>query len=349
MLFGGLFMRNLVAILLLASSMSALAEAPAAPTASTPASTPASTSELPTPLPAGIFKASKSALSLKNGRALGIGQFSVVFLTKKIDYDGGGFLSVGGEGKAVGHLQGVSGATMQKITDDIYADFTTGMGKNGIVIDNGSAIKAVSNWAKVKQIGQGSEVFVMLKKKDKADGLAYFPTAIGHTGNMILQSGMFDFSMGQMATASYMAANESGMPVVNIVYVVDFAAPAKSRGGGLFQNMQVKAELAMSTFGTQMRFSLPKGKYGDATLTAPIIEGGNFADIEDKTGDANKAIDKALKIGMALFGGPSTGNLQRRFYYNVTDQNMFAAKAVSSGRRANDGIVALFSDETINR
>lgn len=336
-------MKKLIAILLLVSSVSALAQTPAATTATTPVST----AELSAPLPAGSFKASKSAISLKNGRSLAVGQFSVVFLTKKVDYDGGGFLSVGGEGKAVGHLQGVSGATIQKITDDIYADFAARMAENGIAIDNSSAIKAVSNWPKVKQIGQGSEVFVMLKKKDKADGLAYFPTAIGHTGNMILQSGMFDFSMGQMSTASYMAANENGMPVVNIVYVVDFAAPAKSRGGGLFHNMQVKAELAMSTFGTQMRFSLPKGKYGDATLTAPIVEGGDFADIDDKTGDANKAIDKALKIGMALFGGPSTGNLQRRFYYNVTDQDMFAAKSVASGRRANDGILALFSNETM--
>lgn len=338
-------MKNFIAILLLASSMSALAQTPAATTAATPVSTPDSTA----PPPAGSFKASKSAVSLKNGRSLAIGQFSVVFLTKKVDYDGGGFLSVGGEGKAVGHLQGVSGATMQKITDDIYTDFTARMSENGIIIDNGSAIKKASNWAKVKQIGQGSEVFITLKKKDKADGLAYFPSAIGHTGNMILQSGMFDFSMGQMSTASYMAANDSGMPVVNIVYVVDFAAPAKSRGGGLFHNMQVKAELAMSTFGTQMRFSLPKGKFGDATLTAPIVEGGDFADIDDKTGDANKAIDKALKIGMALFGGPSTGNLQRRFYFNVTDQDMFAAKAVASGRRANAGLVPLFGNQTLAR
>ena len=335
-------MKNFVATLLLATSMSALAQTP-------PATTPASVPELPAPLPAGIFKASKSAEILKNGRDLGIGQFSVVFLTKKVDYDGGGFLSVGGEGKAVGHLQGVTGDTMQKITDDIYADFTARMAENGIAIDNGSAIKGVSNWAKVKQIGQGSEVFVTLRKKDKADGLVYFPAAIGHTGNMILQSGMFDFSMGQMSTASYMAANDSGKPIINIVYVVDFAAPAKSRNGGLFHDMQVKSELAMSTFGTQMRFSLPKGKYGDANLTAPIVESGDFAEIEDKTGDANKAIDKALKIGIAVFGGPKTGNLQRRFYFNVTDQDVFAAKVVASGRRANDGILALFSDESSTR
>lgn len=159
---------------------------------------------------------------------------------------------------------------------------------------------------------------------------------------MILQSGMFDFSIGQMSSASYLAENDSGKPIINIVYVVDFAAPAKSRNGGLSHDMQVKAELAMSTFATQMRLRLPKGKHGDANLTAPIVEGGDFAEIEDKTGDANKAIDQALKIGIAEFGGPKTGNLQRRFYFNVTDQDMFAIKAVASGRRANDGILALF-------
>ena len=44
---------------------------------------------------------------------------------------------------------------------------------------------------------------------------------------------------------------------------------------------------------------------------------------------------------MALFGGPSTGNLQRRFYFNVTDQDVFAlesqcraARAIAEGRFA---------------
>jgi hypothetical protein len=288
------------------------------------------------------WKSDKGMTALRGVPQIGMGQFSVVFLIKKVDYDGGGFLSASSEGKAVGHLQGVSPAQMQSIADRVYGDFQSRLAAAGIAIASPNPLMSTKYWEKVKPSPAGADVFIMQKKKDKADGLAFFPAALGHSGNMMLQSGMFDFSMGAMNTASYMGANTTKIPIVHVVYVIDFAAPAQSQGGGIFHGMKVKAQLAVSPFGTKVQVSLPDGKSASATLSKAFVEGGDFARIEDRTGGVNKGIGTGLRVASAIFGGPSLGNMQRRFDYIVDDQAAFAAKVEAALGQANQDVIDNF-------
>ena len=268
-----------------------------------------------------------------------IGQFSVAFFTKKVDYDGGGFLAVSAEGKAIGELSGVGPEDFQTSTDAIYADFQSQMAARGIAIEDRAGLMANSYYAKVKPYPQGSKVFTMLKKKDKADAVAYGPTALGAPANALLQSGMFDFGMGALNTAEYVYAKESGIPVLNIVYFVDFAGPAKSRDGGLFQSLKITAELAISPFGSRVNMVDPKGKQGNLLLTSAINEGGEFATVRDRTTGLDKGVRSAMAIGGALFGGFGAGNLSKKFDFTVTDQAGFRAKAIAAGVRANTAFI----------
>jgi len=268
-----------------------------------------------------------------------IGQFSVAFFTKKVDYDGGGFLAVSNEGKAIGELSGVGPEEFQAATDAIYADFAAQMAAGGITIEDRAGLMANPYYAKVKPYPQGSKVFTMLKKKDKADAVAYGPIALGAPANALLQSGMFDFGMGGLNTAEYVYAKESGIPVINVVYFVDFAGPAKSRDGGIFQSLKITAELAVSPFGSRINIVDPKGKQGNLLLTSPISEGGEFATVTDRTSGLSKGIRTATIVGGAFFGGFGAGTLSKRFDFTVNDPTGFKNSAIAAGVRANTAFI----------
>jgi hypothetical protein len=268
-----------------------------------------------------------------------IGQFSVAFFTKKIDYDGGGFLAVSNEGKAIGELSGVGPEEFQAATDAIYADFAAQMAAGGIAIEDRAGLMANPYYAKVKPYPQGSKVFTMLKKKDKADAVAYGPTALGAPANALLQSGMFDFGMGGLNTAEYVYAKESGIPVLNVVYFVDFAGPAKSSAGGIFQSLKITAELAVSPFGSRINLVDPNGKQGNLLLTSPISEGGEFATVTDRTSGLAKGLRTATIVGGAFFGGFGAGTLSKRFDFTVNDPTGFKNSAIAAGVRANTAFI----------
>jgi hypothetical protein len=275
--------------------------------------------------------------SFKGVNQVVIGQFTVAFLTKKIDYDGGGFLAASAEGKAIGHLSGLSPADYQKTTDAIYTDFTKQLAAHGITIADGSGLKANKYYAKVKQEAQGETVDIALKKKDHADAVAYWPTALGRNDNALLQLRLMDMNAGNTYTAQYDYARTAKVPVLNVVYVVDFAKPAKSDGGGLFQTVKASAGLAVSQFGTQVGLMDTNGKMAKILLVTPIEEGGDFANIKETT----SGLTKAVRIAGVLGGGLGLGSggrmgMSARFDYNVTDPAQYGEKAVSAATKTSD-------------
>jgi hypothetical protein len=264
-----------------------------------------------------------------------IGQFSVVFLTKKIDYDGGGFLASGNSAKAIGQLSGVTNEDFLTITNAIYADFQKQLGQHGIAITNDAGFRADKYYAKVKPEEQGNNASVPLKKQDHADARVFWPEALGRNTNVILPLRMMDMNMGNAYTAEYNYARTSGTPVLNVVYYVDFAKPAKSDGGGLFQSIKVSAGLAISQFGTQLMLVGTDGKMTKMLLQTPIEEGGDFANVEDVTSGLTKVTRVASVLGAGVFGG-STGTMSSRFDYRVTNPADYAAKTQSAATKASD-------------
>jgi hypothetical protein len=275
--------------------------------------------------------------SFKGATQVVIGQFTVAFLTKKVDYDGGGFLAASAEGKAIGHLSGLSASDYQKATDAIYADFTKQLAAHGVAIVDASGLKANKYYAKVKQEVQGETVDIALKKKDHADAVAYWPTQLGHNDNTLLQLRLMDMNAGHTYTAQYDYARTAKVPVLNVVYVVDFAKPAKSDGGGIFQSIKATAGLAVSQFGTQIGLMDTNGKMAKVILATPIEEGGTFAEIKETT----SALTKVSRVAGLLGGGLGLGTggrmgMSARFDYNVTDPGQYGEKAVSAATKASD-------------
>jgi hypothetical protein len=275
--------------------------------------------------------------SFKGVSQVVIGQFTVAYLTKKVDYDGGGFLAASAEGKAIGHLSGVTPADFQKATDAIYADFTKQLAARGVTIIADTGLKADKYYAKVKPEAQGESVDIVLKKKDHADAAAYWPSQLGRTDNALLQMRLMDMNAGHTYTAQYNYARTAKVPVLNVVYVVDFAKPAKSSGGGLFQTVKASAGLALSQFGSQLALVDTNGKMAKILLMTPIEEGGDFANITDQTSGLTKAVRIAgiLGGGLGLGGGGRTG-MSARFDFNVTDPGQYGEKAVLAATKASD-------------
>jgi hypothetical protein len=142
-------------------------------------------------------------------------------------------------------------------------------------------------------------------------------------------------------TAQYDYARTAKVPVLNIVYVVDFAKPAQSSGGGLFQTVNAAAGLAMSQFGTQIGLMDTNGKLAKISLVTPIEESGDFASVTETTSGATKAARTAgILVGalgrMKGIGGIGGGNLSARFDYNVTNPVQYGEKAVSAARKTSD-------------
>ncbi len=275
--------------------------------------------------------------SFKGVSQVVIGQFTVAYLTKKVDYDGGGFLAASAEGKAIGHLSGVSPVEFQKTTDAIYADFTRQLAARGVTIVDPAGLVADKYYAKVKHEAQGESVDIALKKKDHADAVAYWPSQLGRNDNALLQLRLMDMNAGNTYTAQYNYARTAKVPVLNVVYVVDFARPAKSSGGGLFQEIKATAGLALSQFGSQIGLMDTSGKMAKILLVAPIEEGGDFANITDQTSGVTKAVRVASILGGGLgLGGGGRIGMSARFDYNVTDPVQYGEKAVTAATKAND-------------
>ena len=276
--------------------------------------------------------------SFKGVSQVVIGQFTVAFFTKKVDYDGGGFLAASAQGKAIGHLSGLSSADFQKTTDSVYADFTKQLASHGITVVDPAGMIANQYYAKVKHEAQGESVDVILKKQDHADAVAYWPTQLGRNDNALLQMRLMDMNAGRTYTAQYDYARTAKVPVLNVVYFVDFAKPAKSSGGGLFQSIKVSAGLALSQFGTQMALVDTSGKMAKISLVVPIEEGGDFAHITDVTSGLTKVARVASVLGGAFggFGGGGRTGMSERFDYAVTDPKAYGEKSVAAATKATD-------------
>ncbi len=264
-----------------------------------------------------------------------IGQFSVVFMTKKVDYDGGGFLSSSDKAKATGYLTGLSEADYQNIADAVYSDFLTQMQAHGVTVADDAGLEADPYFAKVKPEKQGEKADIRLKKNDHGDGLTYWPSQLGRTTNALLTFRIMDRNMTNAYTGEYNYAKTAKVPVLNVVYYIDFAKPASTSGGGLLQSVKVTSGLALSQFGSQFALMGTDGKLTRMLLQTPIEEGGDFATITETTSGLEKTMHVAGILGAGLLGG-GHGTMNTKFDYRVTDPASYAAKTLLVTSRGSD-------------
>ena len=286
--------------------------------------------------------------SFKGANQVVLGQFSVAYFTRKVDFVGGGFLSQG-SAKTTGTLTGLSEADYQAMTDSIYADFKAKLAASGVMIVDPTAYYASKYYQKVKSEPQGQRVLVPLQDDDKADAIAYWPTELARHDNMGFVLRIFDGNLRDTYTAQYDYARTAKIPVLNVMFVVDFAGPSSTEGGGLFQSVKVTSQLAISNRGSQIQLMDTTGKVGRIVLNQALVEGGDFAEITDVTSKFNKAAESAQLIGGALLaGGGISGKLgsltkgqqmSRSFAYKVTDAKRFDDLTIHAGNLATDVFV----------
>lgn len=264
-----------------------------------------------------------------------IGQFSVVFMTKKVDYDGGGFLSTSDKAKATGYLTGLSPTDYQKITDAVYADFLTQMKGHGVAVLDDAGLEADPYFAKVKPENAGEKADIRLKKDDHGDGMTFWPSQLGRNTNALLTFRIMDRNMTNAYTGEYNYAKTAKVPVLNVVYYIDFAKPASTSGGGLLQSVKVTSGLALSQFGSQFALMGTDGKLTRMLLQVPIEEGGDFATITDTTSGVEKGMHVANILGAGIFGGKH-GTMNTKFDFKVTDPASYAAKTLLVTSRGSD-------------
>jgi hypothetical protein len=283
--------------------------------------------------PGGSVKVSKPE-NFKAATQVVIGQFSVCYFTKNVNYgDNSAFSSASGI-KTVGELSGVSAADFQATTDAVYEDFKTKLAMHGITIVDPAGYMTNQHYVKAKPEAQGVKAKFQLDEQDSAEAVVYWPSQLGRTDNMITTLGGWNSAASAswivMAQKDY--AKSSGIPVINVQLLIDFAEPIKTKQGWTETTAATKARIAISNYGSQI--SILRGTDGlmsrgsAIVLQSPIVQEGQFAELSAKTTNrTSQAI--GFLTGIKVQG-------QGKFSIAVSDPVAYRTTVVAATTKAAD-------------
>lgn len=249
----------------------------------------------------------------KGVSTVAVSAFNVGFIFESIDQtaaSGGLMGAFGGTTKAKSELVGVTPEMMQAVTDAAYADFVSQLTAGGYTVQPAADL-----------FGHASAL----------------PSLLMVPGDF-LGSGMssmgINMSAGQAVGALNNYARESGVGVVDVVYLIDFSQQ-KRPGAFSFGGLQVNSALSVSADYSRITLIAPSGKQSVITVKAPVAVEGEFVE----KSDASSGTDKALQSGANVAGGVAAamgfGGLRfgktRKFEFTAKPGNYEegAAKAAS--------------------
>jgi hypothetical protein len=270
-----------------------------------------------------------------------IGQFTVVYLNKNVNYGDNAVYSSASGVKTVGTLAGVEAATFQATTDAVFETFKTQMAAHGIAVVDSQAY--VTNQYRIKAVpeAQGVSTRVQLPDAQHSEGTVYWPSQLGRRDNAFVITtapGGMMMNSGVGASISWISAGEkdfaktSGIPVMNVHLIVDFAEPLRTAGRFSGTEVQSGARIAISNYGTQVTLmrGTESAMSGGAkmVLQSPIVEIGNFASAGAReTNGVGRAI--GAMAGLNVMG-------QARFSFNVSDQNAYKTTVLGATSQATE-------------
>jgi hypothetical protein len=120
--------------------------------------------------PGGSVKVSKPE-NFKGVSQVVIGQFSVGYFVKNVNYGDNAVFSSASGVKTVGDLSGVDAATFQATTDAVYDAFKKQLAARGIAVVEPAAYLSNPNRVRLKPYEQGIGAKVQLAESDHAEGL----------------------------------------------------------------------------------------------------------------------------------------------------------------------------------
>jgi hypothetical protein len=272
-----------------------------------------------------------------------IGQFSIAFYTKNVTYSGDNPFSSASSSRSEGELAGMSAEAFQETTDAIFDEFKRQMQVKGIEVVDSNGYKTTPMRANVKAEPQGATAAIKMNKADTAEAAVYWPTQLGHTDNVLLLVGGFTNirNMGYAQASEKKYATATGIPVMNVVLNVDFAAPVKSEKTFSGQTVSSKAKIAISHWGSQLTVIGPAdGMFfggGKVILQSPIVQEGDFAEV---SGSETNGVTRGL-LGLAGMRG---GMAKTSFKYSVVDTNQYGIAVGVAASKA----MSLFLDQVIS-
>lgn len=293
--------------------------------------------------PGGSAKVSKPE-AFKGVRQVVIGQFTVAYFQKNVNYGADSLLSSASGAKTNGELSGVDASDFQTATDAVYEAFKAQLTAQGITVVDPAEYMTNKYRAGMKPEDQGIGIKVQLDQADHADAAMYWPAQIGRHDIVMSQAvrGMMNMQrLGNINAANQLErdfAKASGIPVLNVQLLVDFAEPLKASQqttdstylSTTSTTMRQGARIAISHYGSQMTLITPgeslMSEGGKVVLQSPIVESGDFV---EASGKSSNAVAQAIG-GLAGLHIQS----QAKFRFHVTDPAAYRAAVQSAGNKA---------------
>ena len=269
-----------------------------------------------------------------------IGGFKVGFITAKEEQEKAGS-GIGGRSSAALEMQGLTPEVMQSITDKAYSDLLSKLKAQGYEVVDRAELTGSAEFSKANHessplteessfFGSNNDVTYVAPKEI---GKLYF--FMGDSG----PSGGFGFDNPTTAASTF--ADKTKLPVLSVVYTLDFASKNGS-GGSFASTSALEVGQALSAIpgsgitlygGSAGTFSTADGslKLGQA-ITSP----DTFGEIEMTTSDTMKVLETASNVAGVLLGA---GSNQSRDFVLKADPAKYSSGASGVLSKANDDLL----------
>lgn len=289
--------------------------------------------------------------AFKGANQVIVGGFTVVFLTERKDsaQAGGGLFGGGGGGRstAVSTLGGVSYEQFQAATDAAWEEFKMKLTGAGYSLADRATLVAGTRFTKYKVVASPADGSLLFGKNDTAKALYFAPRDLADVfvlgSNQVINATGFGALGGMMGAAmnnevnAREVAKAAGVPVINVVYVVDFADTEKYGGfQRSWSSVKMTSALALAPSLSRIMAISPNGKVGHVSLGKPIAIAGDFGGMRDAMSGGDKAGQMAGRV-LGMLGGVGW-NSKQKLAFDV-DGERYAQGVLEAASEATDKLV----------
>lgn len=269
--------------------------------------------------------------AVRGASQVAIAAFNVGFIFESVDATaatGGLVGAFGGATKAKSSLVGVTPEMMQKVADAAYADFVAQIEGQGLTVVPAASVFASTEMERAKGDPGPTDINVALEKGSKGKATYYKPSALPRqimlAGDFVgsgLSSLGLNMQAGQNGMAVSQYAKSAAMPVIDVVYLIDFS-DQKRPGAFSLGGLKVNANLSVVPAYSRMTVIGANGKQNAATFNQPVSVEGDFIDVAD----ASSALDKTSQAVGNVLGGLAAAAGYGGFRLGKTRKFEFTAK-----------------------
>jgi hypothetical protein len=290
--------------------------------------------------------------AVKGATQVAIGAFNVGFIFESVDQTkatGGLMGAFGGTTKARSELAGVTPEMMQTIADAAYADFAAQLTAGGFTVVEPATLYAHPAMAKLKSQEVPLDINIALEKGSKGKATYFKPTVLpalimvpGDFAGSGMSSIGINMAAGQASSALYSYARDAGVPVIDIVYLVDFSNQ-KRPGAFSFGGIEVNSGLSVASGFSRLTFISAQGKQSVLTINQPVAVEGDFIEKADASSNLDKTSQSAANVAGGLAAVAGLGGLRfgktRKFEFTAKPGN-YEAGAAKAASLANERLIA---------